>query len=113
MTQILYYNPGQQVTIVLETLDLNGARADGYIAPIVERIILPGLTLASGYPQPMNRIDVGLYYFQFILPFGAISIGSYIVDVLYENPAIGMMTSMAYQVVVNAVTGNFGLSSIG
>src|SRR5271170_4813457 len=106
MTQILYYNPGQQVTIVLETLDINGARADGYVAPVVERIILPGLTLACGYPQPMIRIDVGLYYFQFVLPSGAVSIGTYIVDIMYENPAINAITSMAYQVIVNAVTGN-------
>ena len=112
---ILYQSPGQIVTIFLETAD-NGVRYDGYgyfdgyYGPTVDRIILPSLTLASNYPQPMIRIDTGLYYYNFTLPTGASSIGSYIVDVSYFTDQSQLFLK-AYQVTVTAPSGNFGLTS--
>lgn len=113
MTEILSYSPGQQVTIFLETLDVNGQRTndgyDGYSVPVVTRIILPGYTLAVGYPQPLVQLDVGLYTFQFQLPVGAVAVGSYLVDVAYMN-TLGYVNYQTYQVIVTAPFGNYGIT---
>lgn len=111
MTQVLYHNPGQTVTLVLETHNSDGYRADGYLFPTVDRVILPTLTLAVDYPQSMIQIDTGLYYYTFTLLTGAASLGTYIADVRYKDPATGNTTTIAYQVVVTAVSGNYGFSS--
>lgn len=116
MTEILQYSPGQQVTIFLQTLDQYGQRTsdgyDGYSTPVVTRVLLPGYTLASGYPQPMSQLDVGLYTFQFVLPTGAISIGSYMVDVAYMNTE-GYVNTQIYQIVVTAPFGQYSIGSVG
>lgn len=111
MTQVFYHSPGQSVTIVLETLAVTGNREDSPSLPIVERIITPALTLAANYPQTMHKLDTGLYYYKFILPTGPTAIGTYIVDVSYVDPAISATKSLAFQVVVTATAGNFGLNS--
>jgi hypothetical protein len=111
MTTVLYHNPGQSVTLVLETHDSDGYRSDGYLFPVVDRIILPALTLAADYPQSMIQLDTGLYYYKFTLPTGAASFGTYIADVTFDDPATGNTTTIAYQIVVTAVTGNFGFNS--
>jgi hypothetical protein len=105
--QTLNYFPGQRVTIFLETVDGYGARSDSLSMPLVNRVIFPSLTLASAYPQPMTQLDIGLYYYQFILPTGAISIGNYLVDVVFTNPANNTITTTGYQIVVSAPFGNF------
>jgi hypothetical protein len=111
MTNILSYFPGQQATVFQEMKDINGVRTDGYGAPVVNRIIFPGFTLASGFPQIMNRFDVGLYYLQFVLPTGAASIGSYLVDVSFVNPTTGFTNTNIYQILVSAPFGNFGTTT--
>jgi hypothetical protein len=110
MTETLSYFPGQLVTVFQEMKDINGVRTDGYGAPVVSRIVLPTMTLASGYPQTMTRLDIGLYYFQFTLPTGAASVGSYLVDISFLNPTTGLPNNSTYQVVVTAPFGNFGVS---
>ncbi len=114
--EILSYFPGQQATIFLETLDLNGERTDdgydGYTTPVVTRIILPPcFTLATGFPQPMTQLDVGLYYFQFVLPVGAMAVGSYLIDVAYMN-TLGYINTQLYQIVVTAPFGNYGIAPL-
>lgn len=111
MTQVLYHNPGQSVTIVLETHNSDGYRSDTVLFPVVDRIILPNLNLAQDYPQSMIQLDTGLYYYKFTLGTGAASFGTYIIDITYGNPATGNTTTIAYQVVVTAVTGNYGFNS--
>lgn len=111
MTQVFYHSPGQSVTIVLETLSVAGSREDSPSLPIVNRIIFPALTLAANYPQVMVKIDTGLYYYKFILPTGSTAIGTYIIDISYVDPAISALKSIAYQVVVTATAGNFGVNS--
>jgi len=111
MTQVLYHNPGQNVCLILETHNADGYRADGYLYPSVDRVILPALTLAADYPQSMIQIDTGLYYYKFTLPTGASSLGTYIIDITYQDPATHNLTTIAYQVVVVAVAGNYGFSS--
>lgn len=106
--QILSYFPGQKVTIFLETVDINNIRTDSVSIPVVTRVIFPEFTLASSYPQDMIQLDIGLYYYQFTLPVGAVSIGSYLIDVSFINPANGNSNNEIYQVIVNAPFGNFG-----
>ena len=111
MTEVLQYFPGMQASVFLEVLDGYGGRADSSTTPMVDRVILPGYTLANGYPQSMNRLDVGLYTFQFILPSGAVSIGSYLVDVSYTNPDDFLTNYQIYQIIVTAPFGNFGVTT--
>ena len=107
----LYYSPGQRVSLFLETLDANGVRADGYSFPLVNRIIFPDLSLSAGFPAYMAKLDVGLYFYQFTLPIGATSIGSYLVDVAYNNPANNQTNTAIYQVIVNAPYGQYSMTT--
>lgn len=110
MLNTLFYTPGQTATVFLETLDGYGQRADGYLPPVITRLIFPDLTLASGYPAYMVKLDVGLYYYQLVLPSGGASIGSYLVDIAYDNPTTGYINTSLYQIEVTAPFGNFGLT---
>jgi hypothetical protein len=109
MNMVLQYQPGQTVSIWFETLDL-GQRSDGYSIPTISRIIFPSLNVATGYPQSMIRYDVGLYYFQFTIPSGAVSVGTYVVDVSYVDPATGNPETTFIQVIVSAPFGLFSVS---
>lgn len=110
MTEILNYTPGQTVTFYQEVLDGYGQRTDDGYIPVVTRLITPLFTLAVGYPQSMTRLDVGLYYFQFVLPPGAAAVGTWFVDVAYMNPDSSLIVSASWQIMVNAPFGNFGLT---
>lgn len=120
--------PGNQVTIVWESLLADGYRSDGYNAafgpadgyddvdgyynlPVVERILFPSLATASGYPQKFARIDNGLYYFQFTLPTGASAVGSYIVDFQYINPSTSNISETYAQVIVLAPYGQYSITT--
>lgn len=111
MTQVLSYFPGQHVTVFLETLDGYGVRTNSPTLPVINRIIFPGFTLSAGYPAAMTQLDVGLYYGQFTLPTGATSIGNYLVDVVYTNPANNAINNQTYQIIVSAPFGNFGTTT--
>lgn len=108
--QILSYSPGQKVTIFLEVTDgYSNVRQDSLTIPVVVRIFKPDLTFLDGYVQEMDRLDTGLYTFQFTLPSGASAVGSYLVDVAYTDPD-GFNSSAAFQIVVTASSGNFGVT---
>ena len=114
MPTVLNYTPGQQVTVFQEVKDGYGNRTDDGYTPVVTRVILPpSFTLALGYPQNMTRLDTGLYYFQFTLPTGAAAVGSYLVDIAYLNPTLGIINTNTYQIVVTAPFGNYGLTAVG
>ncbi len=110
MAQILQFFPGQLVRIFLETKDGYGTVTDAYEAPVVNRVILPSMTLAAGYPQDMIQIDTGLYYHQFTLPTGSAAVGNYLIDVSYINPANGALNSEIYHIIVSAPFGNYSAS---
>lgn len=105
MPQTLFYNPGQQVTLLLQVLDSNNQRADGYQAPTVDRILSPSFAEASGYPVAMGEIDAGLYYHKFTLPQGASAVGTYIVDVSWPDPDTMLFKQDVIQIVVTAPYG--------
>ena len=117
MVQILSYSPGQVATIFLEVTDgYSNVRMDSLITPSIERIFYPDLSLADGYPQDMTRLDVGLYVFQLTLPSGASAVGSYLIDVIYRSPITAGgdpgddVNYAAYQIIVNAPFGNYGIT---
>lgn len=110
MIQTLNFFPGQKAAVFLETVDGYGTRTDAPTLPIVSRILFPNLSLASGYPQNMVKLDTGLYYYTFTLPTGATAVGSYLVDVTFTNPANNETNSAAYQVIVSAPFGNYSAS---
>lgn len=111
----LYYFPGQKATVFLETLDGYGIRADGYTNPdgypVITRVIFPDLSLAANFPKNMVKLDVGLYFFQFTLPTGATSVGSYLVDGYYNRPGTSTYSTALWQILVTAPFGNFGTTS--
>ena len=112
MTTVLQYFPGQVASIFLQTLDGYGNRSDSNTLPVITRVISPNLTLICGYPVNMNRFDVGLYFSQIRLPNGAQSVGSYLVDVQFDNPADGYAPNHEiYQIIVNAPYGQFSVSA--
>jgi hypothetical protein len=113
------YFPGQKVTMFLESLNpTTNVRQDGYDLgdgydgyPVINRVIFPDLTLAQNFPQHMVKLDNGLYFFQFTVPFMASSVGSYLVDGYYNQSVTGQIRPFLYQIVVNAPFGNFGTQS--
>jgi hypothetical protein len=129
MTTVLNYTPGQQATIYFQLVDANGVRTnDGYV-PVVVQIITPHPCnephcaphhdyRPHHHPRPcrtltfpinMTIIDTGLYYFQYNIPSGAASVGSYLIDIAYLA-ADGYINNEVYQLVVTAPFGNFGLT---
>ena len=109
---ILQHQPGQTCTILLEILGSDGYRADGYnsILPTIERIIFPALSLASGFPTNMTRIDTGLFIYNFTLPVLATSVGTYIVDVKWRDSITSLYKELAYQIIVTAPYGMYTAS---
>lgn len=105
--QVLQHFPGQLATIFLETEDAAGVRADGYAVPMVTRVILPDLSLATEYPQNMHKLDIGLYYIQYVIPSGAVAVGSYLVDIIYADPDTSVIRNTAVQIVVTAPFGTY------
>jgi len=85
-TVAIFANPGQVITLPMQSLDGYGARVDGYV-PQIMSIFLPSSSFASGYPVFMTRIDTGFYISRITIPTGASALGSYIVSILYDDPA--------------------------
>jgi hypothetical protein len=83
-TIYLFANPGQLLQLVVQTVDGYGDRSDGYV-PIVDNVVLPDLSNASGYPLSMTRLQTGLYTHSYQLPRGSSSLGCYIFSVFYEE----------------------------
>jgi hypothetical protein len=110
MNTVLNYTPGATATIFLELKDGYGQRMDDGYIPVVQQIILPTFTTATGYPQNMTELDIGLYYFQFTLPTGSTAVGSYLVDVAYLSSA-GYINNDIFQIVCFAVSGNYGVTT--
>lgn len=113
MSPIYYYSPGSQATIFFETLDAAGARSDGYgVIPSITRILFPDLTIAVGFPQNMTKIDTGLFRYVFTLPTGSSGVGSYLVDISYQDPADFYIKSTFRQIVVTSPAGAYSISTV-
>lgn len=104
---ILHYTPGSKATIFLEINDGYLGRINPVGTPVVSSILLPDFSNDGydGYNLPLTQLDVGLFAFQFQIPRGAISVGSYFIDVSYVHPLSLMINKVGYQLVVSAPYG--------
>src|SRR5690606_28306060 len=105
----LFTNPGQNVSLVIQTVDSDGARVDGYI-PVVESVIFPDLSSATSYPQVMERIDVGLYIHLLAIPAGPTSLGTFIASMRWVHPSTNLTTYALTQIQVAMPFGNSNVS---
>lgn len=110
-TTVLQYPPGHAVTVVLQVLNTDGYRTDGYTTPTVESIVLPDLTLSSLYPANMIKISTGLYSHKFNLPKGSSAIGSYIVSLKWKVSATATKEDVV-QVICLPSSGTFSVSPV-
>ena len=101
----IFANPGQDVTLVIQTLDGYGTRADGYAAPQIDFIITQTATLA-GFPQPMNSIGTGLYSRVISIAAGLTSLGTTIVSVSWPKPTTGVTQHEVFIIHVALPFGN-------
>jgi peptidoglycan hydrolase-like protein with peptidoglycan-binding domain len=122
MPNVLSQFPGQTVTIIQQILNTDGYRQDGYVVPgfsgpdgepVIARIILPGSTLAVGYPATMLQLDTGLYTYTFTLPHGAIAVGLYVVDLYWYDPSTYALQQRIVEVNVTAPFGVYSIGAVG
>lgn len=111
MITVLQYFPGNKVTLFLEVVDGYG-RVNSLTTPQIDGVLFPDFSAAPGYPKFMTQLGIGLYSFQFTLPTGAASVGSYLVEASYTYQD-GYVNSQLYQIIVNAPYGNFSTTVIG
>ncbi len=112
-SDILNYQPGQTVTFYKEVKNSNGQRTDDGYIPVVTRVVFPGFALAPNYPQTMSRLDVGLYFFQLVIPQGAGAVGTYLVDIVSLDPNSLLLVNDSRQIIVTAPYGNYSTSTVG
>lgn len=119
MTQILSYSPGQIATIYLSVLDTDGYYIDGYYdgytidgysVPVIHRVVKPDLTLMDGYPSPMTKFDLGIFYGSVSIPTGASAVGSYYVDVRYRDN-FGLLKIESIILMISAPYGLYSVTS--
>lgn len=110
--QIFYHKLGEPVTIFLEITNSSGERKDPLSTPIVAKIIFPDLTAAVSYPQRMVKLDTGIYTHKFVLPTDYKLFGSYLIDVLYNDPDTTAARNKLYQVVVNPQQVTYSISAV-
>lgn len=88
--QNIFANPGQTVNLNIQIQDGYGERVDapdGY-EPQVMSILFPDFTAAEGFPAAMERVEVGLYSFQFSVPFSGVSLGTFMASIRYTESFI-------------------------
>ena len=108
MVNSLYANPGQTVTLVVQTTDGYGDRIDGYV-PRIENVYFPTLTTAAGYPRSMNRLELGVYYYNVQLPSDSTALGTFIINIFYRQPG---SNAPVWEVFTIQVARAFGNSSV-
>ena len=103
----IFANPGQNVTIVIQTLDGYGTRVDGYTPPQIDFIIIPSTpTPLSGFPQVMTKIETGLYSRTITLGTGSASLGTTIVSVSWPQPGTNITQNEVFTIQIALPFGN-------
>lgn len=99
----LYYDSGQEVTVLLEVdyRDGYGVRLDP-ITPVVAGVIKPSMINMDGFPISMSRVglQVGLFYAKFYLPDGLDVRGTYLAVVEWINPLTMYQERQTYNILV-------------
>lgn len=99
MESIIYAAPKQILTLFFEVLDSNQERTDSPSDPLILSIYNPNFDLLDGYPAAMTNIDVGLYSFTITLPTGPTAVGTYIVNIIWEDPDTLNQKQTHYQII--------------
>ena len=109
----LFANPGQVVTLAVQTLDGYGDRQDGYV-PEITSVYFPDRSLTQGFPAPMVRIEKGLYVYYLNLTAEDMSmvLGTFIVNAFYSQPGTGNPVWQVFTVNVARPFGNSSASPI-
>ncbi len=107
----LFANPGQTITLPVQTIDGYGARVDGYV-PQVMQVLFPDLSASLGFPVSMTRIGTGLYIHQLAIPVGATSVGSFIVSTSHVDPATQNVVWTLFQINVALPFGNSSITPL-
>lgn len=103
MILTLNANPGQSVTLMAETTDGYGTRADPSAVPVVNYILKPdGTSLYTSLNT--TKLAVGLYKRVFTLP--SVVTGTYIASVSWIHPDYGVSQAILYLINVSLPFGN-------
>jgi hypothetical protein len=108
MTQFLFANPGQIVTIAIQTLNQEGVRTDPSSPPSVVTLYDPSLSAVSGYPAQMTKLSTGLYRYQISFDKTA-TLGTYIASITWIHPDTA---KTQYEVVNIHLVRTFGLPTV-
>lgn len=108
----IFANPGQAVTIVVQTTDgYTGARVDDFV-PVVMEVLFPDRSVAEGFPQPMVRLNTGLYAYTLNIPTGPTSLGTFIASTYFVEPGTGLGVWQLFSIQVARPFGNSSASPI-
>lgn len=102
-------NPGQTITLTIQTLDGYGTRQDGYAAPVVEFVRNPSGTNLTGFPLTMTSIGTGLFTASVTIPSGITAVGTYIASISWPHPTT---SNTQYSLYVMNIHLPFGASSV-
>lgn len=99
MSKIIYASPKQTLVLFFEVFNSNQERVAAPTLPIILNVYDPQFELITGYPQNMESVDEGLYSFSFTLPTGPSAVGSYIINIIWEDPDSSLQKQTHYQIV--------------
>jgi len=99
MNNIIYATPKQILTLFFEVFNSNQERTDAPTDPLILSIYNPNFDLLDGYPVAMTNIDVGLYSFTFTVPPGPSAIGTYVINIIWEDPDTLNQKQTYYQII--------------
>jgi len=108
MTTSMFANPGQTVTLTVQTVDGYGERANVAALPRIMSVLYPSLSPVLGYPQNMSNVQTGLYAHQLTLPTGPVSLGTFVVSTRY----VALNGSIVWDTFLIQVALPFGNSSL-
>lgn len=97
MNEVIYTEVGKTINILFNW--------DGYIStpPIIKNITNQNLTTQPNFPQYMNYIGVGMFSFEFNIPFNISYVGTTLINIEYGLQPL----SKLYQIIIRPP---FGLS---
>ena len=113
MNQVIpiFANPGQSVSLVVQTEGLDGYRMDGY-TPVITSVYFPDRSQAQGFPQDMVRLETGLYVYELVVPTGIMSLGTFIASVFYIQPGTSRPVWQVFSINVARPFGNSSATPI-
>lgn len=107
----LFANPGQTVRLSVQTVDGYGVRQDDSV-PQIMSVYFPDRSPAQGFPQNMERLGVGLYIFDIMIPQGTLGLGTFTVSTYHVQPGTGFSVWNLFSINIARPFGNSSASPI-